>query len=131
MNLQNEREVEVTREKLCFMEEQYESIRAKPATNPYARELTLRSLRRTINQLKEEIVRFESGATRNRNYCDPEVTRKKMLLLKQHYEATSQRPTENDHTRELTLQSLKRTINQLKEDLVWAKSRTTVGAGGN
>ena len=30
------------------------------ADNPYTKELTLRSLRRTLNELKEEIARFEA-----------------------------------------------------------------------
>jgi hypothetical protein len=60
MNLQDERELEATREKLRFLEERHDAIRAKPVANDYARELTLRSLRRTINQLKEEIVWAES-----------------------------------------------------------------------
>ncbi len=128
MNLQNEREFDVTREKLRFMEERYDAIRAKPATNNYARELTLRSLRRTINQLKEEIVRFESGATRTRNYGEPELARKKLELLEQRYEAVRQQPTENEYVRELTMQSLKRSINQLKEEIVWAESRSAAGA---
>jgi len=128
MNLKNEKELEVTRDKLRFMEERYNAIQAKPVTNEYARELTLRSLRRTINQLKEEIIRFESGAKKSRNYADPEVTRKKLQLLEERYEACRQRPAENEYAHKLTLQSLKQFINQLKEDLVWAESRVAAGA---
>ena len=60
MNLQSSQEVEVTRRKLRILEETYDAIRSKAMDNEYARELTLRSLRQTINQFKEDIVRFES-----------------------------------------------------------------------
>jgi hypothetical protein len=60
MTLQSRRELEVTRQKLLGLEQLYATTLATPAENAYARELTLRSLRRTINQLKEEIVRFEA-----------------------------------------------------------------------
>lgn len=60
MNLQSSQEVEVTRRKLRILEDRYEAIQSKPTSNAYARELTLRSIRQTINQFKENIVRFES-----------------------------------------------------------------------
>jgi hypothetical protein len=58
VTLQSKRELEVTREKLRGLEKLYEATRAASPKNVYAQELTLRSLRRTINQLKEEIARF-------------------------------------------------------------------------
>jgi len=60
MSLQSKRELEVTREKLRGLEEQYTAALTEEGENTYARELTLRSLRRTITQLKEEIARFEA-----------------------------------------------------------------------
>jgi hypothetical protein len=60
MELKSEREVEVTREKLHLLEERYETIRNRPTANERVRELTLRSFRQTINQFKEDIIRFES-----------------------------------------------------------------------
>jgi len=60
MTLESKRELEVTRDKVRGLEQQYAATQAAPADNEYARELTLRSLRRTINQLKEEIARFEA-----------------------------------------------------------------------
>lgn len=62
MTLESNRELEVTRQKLSELEQLYAKTQASPAENDYARELTLRSLRRTINQLKEEIARFETRA---------------------------------------------------------------------
>ena len=62
MKLESYRQVEVTREKIRMLEEQYEATRAKEDIADHARELTLRSLRKFINQMKEDIVRFESHA---------------------------------------------------------------------
>jgi hypothetical protein len=60
--LKSQREFEVTRKKLRGLEELVAKTEAEPAESSYARELTLRSLRRTINQLKEEITRFQAGS---------------------------------------------------------------------
>ena len=60
MKLETNRELEVTRAKLHGLEQLYETTLAEPGEKTYARELTLRSLKRTINQFKEEIARFEA-----------------------------------------------------------------------
>lgn len=60
MTLQSNRELEVTRRKLSELEQLYAKTLTSPTENGYARELTLRSLRGRINQLKEEIARFET-----------------------------------------------------------------------
>lgn len=60
MNLQSKREFEVTRQKLRGLEDLYASTLVATAENAYARDLTLRSMRRIINQLKEDIARFEA-----------------------------------------------------------------------
>jgi hypothetical protein len=62
MKLRSVRELEVTREKLRKLEELYSRTQATATENAYARELTLRSLQDTINQLKEEIPRFQARA---------------------------------------------------------------------
>jgi hypothetical protein len=59
MTLKNEIELVNTRGKLRELEERYQArVRETPA-NPHVQELTLQSLKRVINQLKEEIARFE------------------------------------------------------------------------
>jgi hypothetical protein len=63
MNLRNQRELEVTREKLRMLEEEQVAARNRPFPNEHVRELTLRSLKKLINQLKEEIIRYESHMT--------------------------------------------------------------------
>ena len=62
MTLQSKREREVTEEKLRGLEELYAKTLAEPTENTYAQTLTLRSLRHSINQLKEELARFEARA---------------------------------------------------------------------
>ncbi len=60
MILRNQRELDATREKLRGLEEQYEAAQNRPFTSGDVREMTLRSLKRLINQLTEEIVRCEA-----------------------------------------------------------------------
>ena len=56
MRLQNEHELSVTREKLRMLQESYAAVRR------HAQELELHSLQQLINQLNEEIIRFETHA---------------------------------------------------------------------
>jgi hypothetical protein len=56
--IQTEQQLANTREKLRQLEEHYQQRRRESADDTYARKLSLQSLERTINQLKEEILRF-------------------------------------------------------------------------
>ena len=60
MKLQNRRELKATREKLQLLEDRYAANQSEKTGDPHVRELSMRSLKRLINQLKEEIARFES-----------------------------------------------------------------------
>lgn len=60
MTIQTDEQLANTKEKLRMLQERYELRRAEPADNAYVRELTLRSLKQLINQLTEEIVRYQS-----------------------------------------------------------------------
>ena len=60
MSIQDRDELKVTREKLSWLKKEYEEAKLRPTDNPAVLEWTLRSLKQTMNQLKEEIVRFES-----------------------------------------------------------------------
>ncbi len=60
MSLQSNRELEATREKLRLLQERYELANTQVGGDEHVRELSQRSLKRLINQLKEEIARFES-----------------------------------------------------------------------
>ena len=62
MSIKDTEELRVTREKLSWLETEYEAAKVRPFENSSVREWTLRSLKQTIHQLKEEIVRFESHA---------------------------------------------------------------------
>ena len=61
MSIENRRQCENTRAKLLELEQLYESKRNQPG-DEHIRELTLRSLKKRINQFKEEIARFEARA---------------------------------------------------------------------
>ena len=63
MNLRNTQELKATREKLRRLEEQYQAARTRSGTDEHLREPTLRSLKKLVNQRKEEIARFECHAT--------------------------------------------------------------------
>jgi hypothetical protein len=62
MSVENQVQLENTRLKLHELEQLYTRIRQGPATSEHVRELTLRSLKKRINQFREEITRFEAGA---------------------------------------------------------------------
>lgn len=63
MELKSERELQNTRDKLDRLEKLYEDTRSNASDSELARETTLRSLKRFINQLKEEIARYEAHHT--------------------------------------------------------------------
>ncbi|MFO0810324.1 MAG: hypothetical protein U0746_17005 [Gemmataceae bacterium] len=60
MSIESRRQLENTRVKLQELEQLYTTTRQGPAANEHVRELTLRSLKKRINQFKEEITRFEA-----------------------------------------------------------------------
>jgi ribosome-interacting GTPase 1 len=60
MSIENPRQMENTRMKLQELEQLYAKTQQGPATSEHVRELTLRSLKKRINQFKEEILRFEA-----------------------------------------------------------------------
>jgi ribosome-interacting GTPase 1 len=63
MTIENRRQLENTRMKLQELEELYVKTQQGPATSEHVRELTLRSLKKRMNQFKEEITRFEARAS--------------------------------------------------------------------
>ncbi|HEV3078263.1 MAG TPA: hypothetical protein VGY66_00730 [Gemmataceae bacterium] len=67
MNLQSHRELEATRDKLRLLEERYTASAREQGGDAHVRELSMRSLKRLINQLKEEIARFESRVSQGTN----------------------------------------------------------------
>ncbi len=62
MNIQSTLQLQNTRTKLQMLEERLQELEAQPVANVQTREFTRRSLKKLVNQLKEEIARFESRA---------------------------------------------------------------------
>lgn len=60
MELKSPREVVNTRVKLAELEARYEVLRSEHGGNQRLRDLTMISLKRLINQFKEEIARYET-----------------------------------------------------------------------
>ncbi|MEO8495722.1 MAG: hypothetical protein ABI614_11670 [Planctomycetota bacterium] len=60
MSIENRRQLQNTRVKLESLEQLFERERQDLTGDAYIRELTLRSLKKRINQFKEEIARFEA-----------------------------------------------------------------------
>jgi hypothetical protein len=75
MELKDEREVEVTREKLRSLQARYQAIQREPGDDPHVQELTLQSLKRVINRMKVEIARCETGRTSGANRSRTSLTK--------------------------------------------------------
>ncbi len=60
MSIENRRQLENTRMKLQELEQLYRKTQEGPTASERVRELSLRSLKKRINQFKEEITRFEA-----------------------------------------------------------------------
>jgi len=58
MDLKDDVELANTQFKLARLEARYEEAKNRPCENARLREATMRSLKGTINQFKEEIVRY-------------------------------------------------------------------------
>lgn len=63
MKLTSPRELEVAREKLRLLERMHADASVEPDGEPELREAELASLRRQMNQIKEEIARYETRYT--------------------------------------------------------------------
>ncbi len=59
MKLQTQKQLENTQRKLAGLERQYGQCQKRPIENAAARKATLISLKRAINQLKEEITLYQ------------------------------------------------------------------------
>jgi hypothetical protein len=60
MSIQSRHQLENTRKKLQILEDRCKLLESTAQESTMARELTVRSLKRFMNQMKEEIARFES-----------------------------------------------------------------------
>ena len=62
MELTSFAELDVTREKLQMLEKLFSQEEQAPTENPFVKEISQRSLKRMIDQLRGEIARFEARA---------------------------------------------------------------------
>ncbi len=60
MTLANPIQFQATKEKLRLLKDRYAEIRTAPTDDENTRDITLRSLKQLINQLTEELARYES-----------------------------------------------------------------------
>ena len=60
MSIENRRQLENARTKLRELEQRVTQTAQAPSTDEHVREWTLRSLKKRLNQFKEEIARFEA-----------------------------------------------------------------------
>jgi hypothetical protein len=63
MELKDERQAENTRKKLQGLENHYDAALRDLSPNDRVRLISLQSIKRMINQMKEELARYEARAT--------------------------------------------------------------------
>lgn len=139
MSLRNERELANTLAKLARLEARYEALRRESGGDHELREMSMESLAATINQFKEEIARFKAmgpgehvgrgpGRSRElRNDRELANTREKLRTLEAMYEREREDPCADAHVRTASKRSIKRMINQLKEEIARYEAHVPVG----
>lgn len=130
MILKNDIELANTRAKLARLEARYEALQNDTAEDEYVRELTMHSLKRYINQFKEEIARSQAlqpARRMRRMLSDVELvnTRRKLSELERLYEAHEKETGGDAKVRNMSMKSLKGVINQLKEEIIWTEVHQT------
>jgi hypothetical protein len=124
MALTSQQELVNTKRKLALLERAYEEA-MHDTEDEHVRDLELESLKRLINQFKEEIVRYEahrgsSAFTRRELKDDVELanTRRKLAELEAMLEEDKHDPSIDEELREVTTRSIQRLANQLKEEII-------------
>jgi hypothetical protein len=74
MRLTNPQGVRTTQEKITRLEAAYQEAKLRDMGNPQAKELVLMGLRRTINRMKEDIMRFERDVRSERSEVAPAIS---------------------------------------------------------
>lgn len=133
MSLKNDIELANTCAKLLRLERRYEELRNDASEDEHVRELTMRSLKGTINQFKEEIARYNAGASNGggrgrllQNERELANTRDKLRNLEDRFEESRRELGEDKGQHEAELGSLKRLIDQLKEEIARYEAHQTV-----
>jgi hypothetical protein len=60
-----------------------------------------------------------------------DVTREKLRLLEERYKVIAERPNTDEHVRDLTLQSFKAIINQMKEEIAVYECHASLAETGH
>jgi len=128
--LRNEREVQNTRRKLERLEALLRARQHERGGDEVLRDMTMESLAGTIKQFKEEIARYEcglrpdngaerggNGSRQLENDIELASTREKLRSLEEAYKRDAAEPTNDPAINAVSKRSLKRLINQLKEDI--------------
>lgn len=120
MSISNQRELEVSLSKLAVLEGDMQRL-VSSESNSAKRKAMEVTLARLINQFKEEIVRFKAGSKRDlhadralRNEREAKNTRQKLIALESLIAGADR----------ISLSSLRRMRNQLKEELLVYEART-------
>lgn len=126
MILKYDIELANTRAKLARLETRYEELRNDTTEDDHVRELTMRSLKGTINQFKEELARSQAGQPARRmrrtlNDVELANTRRKLSELERLYQSHEHETGGDEELREMSMQSLKKLINQMKEEIIWTE----------
>jgi hypothetical protein len=129
MELKNDFQLANTRTKLAALEARYDALRDDSTEDAHVRDVTMRSLMRYINQFKEEIARYECRcASQNdseerkaalngiESDAQLENTRRKLHRLEELLKSKTHDQGEDEMRRTERI-SLKRLINQLKEEI--------------
>jgi len=127
-----------TRAKLADLEARFDELRRGTAEDAHVREVTMRSLKKYINQFKEEIARYEAhrlgqnesnvdtlARRRLRSDLELENTRRKLQELETLYEANENESGDDRELRAVERSSLKRLINQFKEEIARYEAHQT------
>ncbi len=133
MTLLSQSQLENTLSKLDRLEARYEALRDNPTENERLGQLSMTSIKRLINQLQEEVGRFRAGVANGRGrhgeLCDEQEvanTRKKLQGLEVHYSEICGDNCMQPDLRDAVRTSLKRMINQLKEEIAWFEAHHPV-----
>jgi len=120
----NDRQLKNTQKKLQRLEERARNVEERLRRNPdrSTARVTLQSYRQLIGQLQEEIQRYELGVEppqrhRLQNEEELQNTIAKLESLKRLEEKRAAEPASS--ARNVSLLSLRRTMNQLREEIAW------------
>ena len=129
----SEQQLEASRRKLVRLEAGAAAARARLSARPAdATRVTLNSYCRLINKLMEEIARYEAGvAPRPKRIVLDESqlrnTRAKLAALESRIQQMEQKPA--SPAQDLSLVSLRHTMNQLREEIAWSERVVAAFAG--